>query len=163
MEAFRVLGDKSRKEEFDAWLAARYEEGVVRYGDGERGWAEAFSAGRDGDGAAEGGKGHDFVLGLEQLDLSDFEVVEGDVGVVSLVSTPDSVGSAGLGDGREGSVRDGGSEWVRGCRCGAGKGFRILEYELERASRRGEKEVLVGCEGCSLWVRVGFDVEEEDG
>ena len=48
----------------------------------------------------------------------------------------------------------------RACRCGADKGFMILEEELEDAEGRGEKEVLVGCEGCSLWVRVGFDVEE---
>lgn len=51
-------------------------------------------------------------------------------------------------------------QWTRPCRCGAEKGFRILESELESAEARGEREVLVGCEGCSLWVRVGFDVEE---
>ena len=29
---------------------------------------------------------------------------------------------------------------------------------------RGGREVVVGCRGCSLWVRVGFAVvEEEDG
>ena len=77
-----------------------------------------------------GVKDSDFVLGLEMLDLSDFE---------------------------EGS---GGMEWTRTCRCGDEKGFRISEEELEGAEGRGEKEVLVGCEGCSLWVRVGFEVEE---
>ena len=51
-------------------------------------------------------------------------------------------------------------EWTRACRCGDGKGFRILEVDLEDAEMRGEKEVLVGCGGCSLWVRVGFEVEE---
>jgi diphthamide biosynthesis protein 4 len=51
-------------------------------------------------------------------------------------------------------------EWTRTCRCGADRAFKIREEELEEAERRGEKEVLVGCEGCSLWLRVGFDVEE---
>ncbi|KAF2033768.1 hypothetical protein EK21DRAFT_16390, partial [Setomelanomma holmii] len=74
----------------------------------------------------------DFVLGLDVLDLNKImdnnEEVEGQM------------------------------EWTRSCRCGAEKGFKILEEELEDAEKRGEKEVLVGCEGCSLWVRVGFEV-----
>jgi diphthamide biosynthesis protein 4 len=83
---------------------------------------------------ASGGLSADFVLGLELLDLSDFASV-------------DEEGPDGM-------------EWTRGCRCGADKGFRIREEDLEEVETRGEKEVLVGCEGCSLWVRVGFDVEE---
>jgi diphthamide biosynthesis protein 4 len=78
-----------------------------------------------------------------------------------LIKSPSTSGSTG----REGEVEvegdgDGQMEWTRSCRCGAEKGFRILEEELEDAEKRGEKEVLVGCEGCSLWVRVGFEVEE---
>jgi diphthamide biosynthesis protein 4 len=53
-------------------------------------------------------------------------------------------------------------EWTRACRCGMEKGYTILEEELEDAEQRGEGEVLVGCEGCSLWVRVGFGVEDLD-
>lgn len=87
----------------------------------------------------------DFVLGLEALDLSDFTEFE----------------IAGGGGSGSGSEEDGaGVEWRRACRCGHETGFRITEEELECAVQREEKEVLVGCEGCSLWVRVGFEVEE---
>ncbi|USP79909.1 Diphthamide biosynthesis protein 4 [Curvularia clavata] len=85
---------------------------------------------------------NDFILGLEVLDLSEFECT-------STKST-----QAQQADEEERM------QWTRACRCGAEKGFLILEEELEDAEARGEKEVLVGCEGCSLWIRVGFDVEE---
>ncbi|KAF2645994.1 hypothetical protein P280DRAFT_443043 [Massarina eburnea CBS 473.64] len=96
-----------------------------------------------GRGVEEGREG--FLLGLEVLDLSDFV--------------------AGEDEGSDAEVGGNGAtgpqvEWTRSCRCGNEKGFRITEKELEDAEGRGEKEVLVGCEGCSLWVRVGFDVEE---
>lgn len=52
--------------------------------------------------------------------------------------------------------------WTRAChRCGADPGFSIEEEALEAAEERGEGEVLVGCGGCSLWVRVEFGVVEE--
>lgn len=57
--------------------------------------------------------------------------------------------------------------WYRPCRCGAERGFSITEKELEGEAESGE--VLVGCKGCSLWIRVLFRVvdeeeqEEEDG
>ncbi|KAF1943635.1 hypothetical protein EJ02DRAFT_453111 [Clathrospora elynae] len=95
----------------------------------------------------------DFVLGLEVLDLGDFVVRE---------QASYEEGSTPTGSEEERTDGDGGEkmEWTRGCRCGADEGFRIREEELESAEMRGEKEVLVGCEGCSLWVRVAFDVEE---
>jgi len=108
-EAFAVLGDKEERGKYDRWLAVQ---------PSERSGQSALTA--------------DFVLGLEVLDLADFEGVE-----------------------EEGSML-----WTRGCRCGDDEGFRITEEELEGAVGRGEKEVLVGCLGCSLWVRVGFEVEE---
>ncbi|KAK7542533.1 diphthamide biosynthesis protein 4 [Phyllosticta citribraziliensis] len=59
--------------------------------------------------------------------------------------------------------------WWRGCRCGEERGFVVREGDLERALEgvagpggAGAGEVLVGCCGCSLWVRVGFAVEEEE-
>lgn len=56
--------------------------------------------------------------------------------------------------------------WWRGCRCGEERAFVVREGDLERAlesvSGAGAGEVLVGCCGCSLWVRVGFAVEEEE-
>jgi diphthamide biosynthesis protein 4 len=53
-------------------------------------------------------------------------------------------------------------EWYRVCRCGEERGFVVTEAELEEEMARGGREVVVGCRGCSLWVRVGFGVVEED-
>jgi len=56
-------------------------------------------------------------------------------------------------------------EWYRGCRCGRERGYMVSEGDLEEAvgngERKGEGEVVVGCVGCSLWVRVTFAVAEE--
>lgn len=116
-EAYMVLDDARRRADYDNWVLRN---------------PHILSST-----ATKNGVGHtlsqDFILGLELLDLSDFEEQGGDAD--------------------EG-------EWTRACRCGGEKGFRILEDDLEDAESRGEKEVLVGCGGCSLWVRVGFDVEE---
>ena len=112
-EAYLVLDDPKTRAEYDNWVLRNPH---VLETDAKQG-GQTLS--------------QDFILGLELLDLSDFEEVEGDEG-----------------------------EWTRACRCGDDKGFRILEDDLIEAEERGEKEVLVGCGGCSLWVRVGFDVEE---
>ena len=85
----------------------------------------------------------DFILGLELVDLSDFDEVE-----PTTTSTSKE------------EEREEGVEWTRACRCGDEKGFRIVEDELEDAQVRGDNEVLVGCQGCSLWLRVGFEVQE---
>ena len=50
--------------------------------------------------------------------------------------------------------------WYRGCRCGNERGFIITEGELEDDAEIGE--VVTGCRGCSLWLRVTFAVAEED-
>lgn len=47
--------------------------------------------------------------------------------------------------------------WYKGCRCGQERGFIVTEDHLE--SRACDGEVLVGCTGCSLWIRVLFAVE----
>ncbi|KAG9206122.1 hypothetical protein G6514_004843 [Epicoccum nigrum] len=123
-EAYGVLDDAARRAEYDNWVLRNPH--VLSSGAGA-GVKEGESAG--------GGYAlsQDFVLGLELLDLSDFEERAGEAGEVL---------------------------WTRGCRCGDQEGFRIVEEDLEDAEGRGEKEVLVGCGGCSLWVRVGFEVEE---
>lgn len=58
-------------------------------------------------------------------------------------------------------------EWYRACRCGQERGFAVNEGELEEEMEKGGREVVVGCRGCSLWVRVGFgvvdDEDEDDG
>lgn len=53
--------------------------------------------------------------------------------------------------------------WFRGCRCGDEQGFIVTEDELEAEAQHGE--IVVGCRGCSLWIKVLFAVaeEEEDG
>jgi curved DNA-binding protein CbpA len=53
-----------------------------------------------------------------------------------------------------------GEEWFRSCRCGNERGYRFRETDLEEAADFGE--VMVGCQDCSLWLRVRFAVVEED-
>lgn len=48
--------------------------------------------------------------------------------------------------------------WTRGCRCGDDGGFVVTEGELEANAEDGE--LIIGCRGCSLWLRVLFGVEE---
>jgi diphthamide biosynthesis protein 4 len=48
--------------------------------------------------------------------------------------------------------------WTRGCRCGDDHGFVVTEAELELNAEDGE--LIIGCRGCSLWLRVLFGVEE---
>lgn len=121
-EAYNVLDDATLRAQYDNWVLRN---------------PHILAKGTGTGGDSSGGEGQtlsqDFILGLELLDLSDFDEQEGQGDEV---------------------------EWTRGCRCGDDKGFRILEDDLEDAEARGEKEVLVGCGGCSLWVRVGFEVEE---
>ncbi|OOF98032.1 hypothetical protein ASPCADRAFT_205313 [Aspergillus carbonarius ITEM 5010] len=73
-----------------------------------------------------------FHTGLEVVDLEDLACEEG---------------------GEEGTV------WYRGCRCGDERGFLVTELELEREAEHGE--IVVGCRGCSLWMKVLFAVEDE--
>jgi diphthamide biosynthesis protein 4 len=49
--------------------------------------------------------------------------------------------------------------WYRSCRCGNERGYLISERDLEREAEH--REVAVGCGGCSLWVRVGFQVVDD--
>lgn len=51
-----------------------------------------------------------------------------------------------------------GEVWTRACRCGDDRGFVVTEGELEGNLEDGE--LIVGCRGCSLWLRVLFGVEE---
>ena len=50
--------------------------------------------------------------------------------------------------------------WFRSCRCGEQRGFIVTESILEEADREGLQEVRVGCSGCSLWLSVGFGVDD---
>ena len=51
-------------------------------------------------------------------------------------------------------------EWWRACRCGQERGFIVTEDELEKESRFGE--LITGCKGCSLWLKVLFGINEEE-
>lgn len=50
--------------------------------------------------------------------------------------------------------------WFKPCRCGNERGFVFGEADLEEAGDLGE--LIVGCQDCSLWLRVCFAVVEEE-
>lgn len=49
--------------------------------------------------------------------------------------------------------------WYRSCRCGNPRGYHFSEGDLEGATDCGE--LIVGCQDCSLWLRVRFAVVED--
>lgn len=50
--------------------------------------------------------------------------------------------------------------WYRNCRCGNGRGYLITEHELEKEADHGE--IIVGCGGCSLSLKIVFQ-QVQDG
>lgn len=76
-----------------------------------------------------------FHTGLEIVDLEDLACDEGDGGENYSVS------------------------WYRGCRCGDERGFLVTEDDLEREAEHGE--IVTGCRGCSLWLKILFAVEDD--
>ncbi|OJJ44507.1 hypothetical protein ASPZODRAFT_18088 [Penicilliopsis zonata CBS 506.65] len=48
--------------------------------------------------------------------------------------------------------------WYRSCRCGDERGFLVRESDLEREAEHGE--IVIGCRGCSLWMKILFAVED---
>ena len=48
--------------------------------------------------------------------------------------------------------------WRRSCRCGSEPAFVVTEAELEKHVEDGE--LVTGCKGCSLWLKVMFTVED---
>ncbi|KAJ5287781.1 diphthamide biosynthesis protein 4 [Penicillium angulare] len=74
-----------------------------------------------------------FHTGLEIVDLEDLACDEGD-------ATNDL------------------AVWYRGCRCGDDRGFLVTEDDLEREAEHGE--IVIGCRGCSLWLKILFAVED---
>jgi diphthamide biosynthesis protein 4 len=51
------------------------------------------------------------------------------------------------------------SAWSKNCRCGNQKGFLVVEKDLEENAEYGE--LITGCVGCSLWLRVTFAMINE--
>lgn len=77
-----------------------------------------------------------FQTGIETVDLDDLDYTEDE---------PPGTGA---------------TRWHRGCRCGNEQGFAFGEDDLEEAGDLGE--LVVGCQDCSLWLRVCFAVVEDD-
>lgn len=51
------------------------------------------------------------------------------------------------------------STWFKSCRCGNHTGFVISEKDLEENAEYGE--IITGCGGCSLWLKVTFAMVED--
>lgn len=88
-------------------------------------------------GPSSGGGGEGdatFQTGIETVDLDDLDYTEDDARATT--------------------------RWHRGCRCGNEQGFAFGEDDLEEAGDLGE--LVVGCQDCSLWLRVCFAVVEDD-
>lgn len=101
---------------------------------GDRKERERYDRELKGRGGGKRNEESGFKTGIETVDLDDLV----------------------MDNGVEGDV------WFRGCRCGDERGFEVREEELENAAGEGEAEVVVGCRGCSLWLRVLFGVLEDD-
>lgn len=84
--------------------------------------------------APSGGDATTFQTGIETVDLDDLDYTEDDARATT--------------------------RWHRGCRCGNEQGFAFGEGDLEEAGDMGE--LVVGCQDCSLWLRVCFAVVEDD-
>lgn len=52
-----------------------------------------------------------------------------------------------------------GERWYRSCRCGNDRGYSFEEEDLVEASDDGV--LMVGCQDCSLWLKVHFAVVED--
>lgn len=50
--------------------------------------------------------------------------------------------------------------WYRSCRCGNDRGYSFVEEDLEEASDDGL--LMVGCQDCSLWLKIHFAVLEDE-
>lgn len=55
---------------------------------------------------------------------------------------------------------EGAERWYRSCRCGNPRGFLFTEADLEDAGENGE--LLVGCQDCSLWMKVHFAIVSDE-
>ncbi|KAH8149641.1 uncharacterized protein LAJ45_06272 [Morchella importuna] len=46
--------------------------------------------------------------------------------------------------------------WTKSCRCGEEEGYVVTEEDLEAG------DDVVGCCGCSLWLKVGYEILEDE-
>ena len=75
-----------------------------------------------------------FHTGLEIVDLEDLDCDEGETANGETVC------------------------WYRGCRCGDERGYLVTDNDLEREAEHGE--IIIGCRGCSLWMKILFAVQD---
>lgn len=54
---------------------------------------------------------------------------------------------------------EGEERWYRSCRCGNDRGYSFQETDLEEVEHEGL--LMVGCQDCSLWLKVHFAVVED--
>jgi diphthamide biosynthesis protein 4 len=98
-EAYTTLTDNERRRDYDNWLLRNPQ--IISTG------SRTIDA-----------PSSEFILGLETLDLSDFDVL--DPGFT--FTNEDDGDDVGV-------ERNGQMEWTRACRCGDEKWFRILEED----------------------------------
>ncbi|CZT18172.1 related to Caj1p [Ramularia collo-cygni] len=48
--------------------------------------------------------------------------------------------------------------WTKPCRCGSEPAYMVTETELEKNVEYGE--LIIGCKGCSLWLKVLFSADD---
>ena len=48
--------------------------------------------------------------------------------------------------------------WYRSCRCGLNRSYVLSEQDLDMNAERGE--IVAGCPGCSIWLRVTFATDD---
>lgn len=77
--------------------------------------------------------------GMEIVDLEDFDFEENE-NDASATATATGI-------------------WKRACRCGSIPAFVVTEAELEKSADEGE--LVTGCKGCSLWLKVMFTVDDD--
>lgn len=65
----------------------------------------------------------------------------------------------GLENENENDATATGNIWKRACRCGSIPAFVVTEAELEKSADEGE--LVTGCKGCSLWLKVMFTVDDD--
>lgn len=53
-------------------------------------------------------------------------------------------------------IERGEGRWTKSCRCGEEEGYVVTEEDLEAG------DDVVGCCGCSLWLKVGYEILEDE-
>ncbi|PSS03606.1 hypothetical protein BD289DRAFT_478440 [Coniella lustricola] len=99
-----------------------------------------------------------FQTGIETVDLDDLESFTTSSAAISTPSASAATALISAGDRADDDVEV--EWWFRPCRCGNERGFLFSEADLEETGDLGE--LIVGCQDCSLWLRVCFAVLEED-